>query len=990
MKNSNPLILEEQENLDKVIHEMDEAILRHHTEWNYADLKAKQAKERNLPDAYGDLISYRQMKDRAYQELVNLHHGRDELYSRHYVLDLEEREEEKKESGEIAVWETKKSRIDIKVGLHTFSDEKGTYIYNWNSPICREFVLNPEKVEFERVEKEIKEFQWHTFFKMCLSREVDIFFDEVQDVLHRYPITTTEEENIIYDRFLKELAERRAEQEFRNIVFSIQKQQGEIIKTPLRQNLIVQGCAGSGKSMIMLHRLPIILTDNPNTLKRDKLYIISPSAAYIQLADQMRRDLEIEDLTMGTLEEYYESLLDKYHFKKSKGINRIPFPKDSESFQAYVYSENCLQDIEDTIKQKVGEGFSKKEDLFNELGIENSEYTNTGRKKIEELFPSEQIHEVLLAIQGPINHNDSVLTRYFREIRQCCQELNNAIQFLLSRRNTIIDSFKKQISKENRSFDEKYEYLSKRGLDSRIKEEIKKRDQALDRIQKEIEKVYSHTEYFDALREKAKWIHEYLTEYTEYLRTDQEKIPVLDQFAAVLKKDDLSMTCFRVAGDLETIKNEYPEYTKAFDFQINQLTKAASTLQFDREDLISINGYSELVEIREYFVDLQNNMVTNIYEGIVSRLNESESKKYYYPCSEYLLLQILYRLQGPPKAEMERLITIDEAQNISPLELMLMKQLNKGAVTFNLFGDVRQHIEGTKGIDSWEDFSTVADFSVKSMEENYRNARQITEYCNRRFGMTMRAINLDGQGVHELSGIENFENCLWEHFRKPQSIGLHAIIVSNTEEAQYISERFDEMKNKIHDMTVEASAISSVQWNLLTVKQARGLEFTMVIAVTGNMTDNEKYIAYTRALDELYVFDETLPVSENNPNYQGYGLQQIETKTNENSDQEKVDTGRRKRKSKMVQDAQEPVQKSEDLNNNATVQDALDLKGFLLSKGMEVLDARDTAGILWVLGEKEIISEVVNEAVKKYGVSGFYGSGQSSGYRKGWFTRSKK
>ena len=57
---------------------------------------------------------------------------------------------------------------------------------------------------------------------------------------------------------------------------------------------------------------------------------------------------------------------------------------------------------------------------------------------------------------------------------------------------------------------------------------------------------------------------------------------------------------------------------------------------------------------------------------------------------------------------------------------------------------------------------------------------------------------------------------------------------------------------------------------------------------------------------------------------------------------------------------------------------------------MEVLDARDTAGILWVLGEKEIISEVVNEAVKKYGVSGFYGSGQSSGYRKGWFTRSKK
>ena len=40
--------------------------------------------------------------------------------------------------------------------------------------------------------------------------------------------------------------------------------------------MIVQGCAGSGKSMIMLHRLPIILYDNPKSLNRSNLYIITP------------------------------------------------------------------------------------------------------------------------------------------------------------------------------------------------------------------------------------------------------------------------------------------------------------------------------------------------------------------------------------------------------------------------------------------------------------------------------------------------------------------------------------------------------------------------------------------------------------------------------------------------------------------------------------------------------------------------------------------
>ena len=43
---------------------------------------------------------------------------------------------------------------------------------------------------------------------------------------------------------------------------------------------------------------------------------------------------------------------------------------------------------------------------------------------------------------------------------------------------------------------------------------------------------------------------------------------------------------------------------------------------------------------------------------------------------------------------------------------------------------------------------------------------------------------------------------------------------------------------------------------------------------------------------------------------------------------------------------------------------------------------------------KEILKlgevKTINEAVEKYGVTGSYGSGKASGYKAGWFTKSKK
>ena len=70
-----------------------------------------------------------------------------------------------------------------------------------------------------------------------------------------------------------------------------------------------------------------------------------------------------------------------------------------------------------------------------------------------------------------------------------------------------------------------------------------------------------------------------------------------------------------------------------------------------------------------------------------------------YPFSQYLYLQIMYIFNGAPNAVTESLITIDEAQNVEVEELRLIKAVNKNRVVLNLFGDIKQHVEGAKGID---------------------------------------------------------------------------------------------------------------------------------------------------------------------------------------------------------------------------------------------------------------------------------------------------
>ena len=68
----------------------------------------------------------------------------------------------------------------------------------------------------------------------------------------------------------------------------------------------------------------------------------------------------------------------------------------------------------------------------------------------------------------------------------------------------------------------------------------------------------------------------------------------------------------------------------------------------------------------------------------------------------------------------------------------------------------------------------------------------------------------------------------------------------------------------------------------------------------------------------------------------------------------------------------------------------LPVKDFFEKKGLEVIDARKTTGFLWVLGTQENIDPIIKEAVSLYHITGSYGSGKTSKFKPGWYTKTKK
>ena len=877
---------EEQSVLNALIDRMDSVIDSLDNNMKQFVEEAKNADISLNPDMYLSKLMAEKGKRDTDENRKKMLKARDELYRTRLLLKYEE--------------DGKPYFDEIKVGLHSCFNGGDAFVVSWERPLCRHFLLDNASTEYETIVKDQDGSEYHTHYSLLVKNNVELRFTRVVKAVNLFPgffdddtiqairesgffsdkfldemisrfnpeeYNPEEAAEIISDEFLQELLERRSTPEFKNIVFSIQKKQGEIIQAPYKKNMAVQGCAGSGKSMIMLHRLPILLYDNPNSLSKTNIYVITPSQMYIQLAENMRHQLEIADIEMGTIEQYYDYCISKYPGHKEGEYGKIRHSRKlSAENEQYIYSEECIKDIKDFYENIISSTEISLDEAYHVLGMEK-----TGTKNASTY--SQIISNRLVEIQNILKSHNNILVRYFKVIVDVLESFRRLSSAFRHHKDGVLNEIIKARSKEEGEI-AKY----RKEIDKLNPEEnavaIKNRRDLIDACQKRIDKLNSERrkvendqEYFEALQILSSKIDNIMALY-EGFNEEFGKNTVEGIYKAIGDKKNLSEGFISISSEFRKTENRYASYVNALDNDIDRVSQSISGLQSVNSKYLDFDYYRKIRKIRDMLSNASSNAHTYAYEFIMEKLGIRKPEKgtiRALKCSPYIYLQTLFLFRGSPQVKRESLLAIDEAQGISPEEIRLLKNINGDAAVFNLYGDINQHIEGTKGVDSWDEFGKVIEFDKYEMQENYRNASQITNYCNKTFEMEMIPINTPGKGVHELLSENDFREEMISQLLDNKRVGLSAILVGNDAEARYLLGEFSSYDQKFHDMTNEDFSIHHTRWNIINIDDAKGLEFSSVIVLSGRMSRNQRYIAYTRALDDLYVYEGLIDVK----NYEG-------------------------------------------------------------------------------------------------------------------------
>lgn len=197
-------------------------------------------------------------------------------------------------------------------------------------------------------------------------------------------------------------------------------------------------------------------------------------------------------------------------------------------------------------------------------------------------------------------------------------------------------------------------------------------------------------------------------------------------------------------------------------------------------------------------------------------------------CKLYLLLTAYCYVIGKPN--FDGALFIDEGQDYFYNEYKLLAECTK--ITVNVYGDTNQQINKARGIGDFAKLDGLwKDVKHYSLNENYRNAREITEYVNGLLNMSVTSLGLDG-GTVERMAIDDVRAAIAD-----AGDDRIAVIYSADDAA-----------------TGEYLKSFVPPRMLYTVAQSKGMEYERVYAC-GALGDTEKYVAYTRALDKLYICD---------------------------------------------------------------------------------------------------------------------------------------
>lgn len=674
--------------------------------------------------------------------------------------------------------------VDDKEGYNSYYiGKKGDVnleIVDWRAPLAVRYYQK------SRVTFTINEYEYRTVLRRALSVKNGRVLDFKNEYLSVGDVLTPEEiggrdEEILFDPYLRSIIQSRKDDvKVRDIIRTIQEQQFDIVTKPERESFVLQGCAGSGKTMILLHRLSYLMYNNESLHPGDVL-VITPSESFNGFIDELSQMLELEKVRTTTLRDYYFRAL------SGEGIDlksRLTDAREPEEYLAYVYSARFPRDVSARIHKLYEELFA----LFTApecRAVSEAILAMCRERQAQFVRIRNGSVRVRRAVLGELKESKEggfYFTKPFRTLMSAFTQAEDFLRFVLEEHERTPDYFFRQFSEFYRSA-----HLIAAGGEKVFRGAQEDLASLVVTVDKEIA---------DLMRYKQK-------RGTEEVLTYADRIARREQLKAEAERTRA------LIGEMEEGLSLFSDF-----FAVIRLTRNCV-------ELGKCRGGADVARW--------------LYRETVRPAKTKHGMKGVYPSDGYAMCYCLTEA-GRELKPRYGLVFVDEGQDISEGEYALLHRIHSDAA-FNVFGDLKQNITPWRGVRDWAKVGG----NIYTLNQNYRNTNEIVAFVSRVLDADMRPIGLEGAEVAHIKPRQ-----VSAFFREKQ--GLRAVIAKE----EYLS-LFDKRGYKV--LTGDAQ-LSRSKINVMSVFASKGLEFSAVAVYDKGMTENEKYIAYTRALRELAIIED--------------------------------------------------------------------------------------------------------------------------------------
>ncbi|MDZ4994093.1 AAA family ATPase [Clostridium perfringens] len=369
----------------------------------------------------------------------------------------------------------------------------------------------------------------------------------------------------------------------------------------------------------------------------------------------------------------------------------------------------------------------------------------------------------------------------------------------------------------------------------------------LDNLVKDMDKSYFNVEdvkYFDEVVISKEEIEEMFTKHYEYMplfrRSDKIKRIILSKIKD--KRDE------KVWELNEELRKEREKLTA------EELLVEENNLEFRRK--LRIREIVKAVMDSRVQLDswISRESITDVYD----RFNGD--KKEYTINDLAPMLYLAIKLEGKKASKEYRHVVIDEAQDYSPLQFKVVRELT-GTKYFTIVGDVNQRLVKYLDVAPMMELEKIFDDinpEIYNLNKSYRSTYEIMEYANKYLNED-RIIPLvrHGKPVEELefNNTEEFGDAVIDSLREFSNDGLESIAII-TRDKEELDRVYNLISDKVHLVKFDNEDVLYKGGNVIIPSYfAKGLEFDGVIIVDSRENEeNEdliKYIMSTRALHVL-------------------------------------------------------------------------------------------------------------------------------------------